>query len=165
LGKAGVPLATTQVQCSLLSAGPETRAALSAAADLGVTVLAYSPLALGMLSGAYGPGRPGDAPPRYPAGPRGALFRRVLPKAGPLLTVVSEIAASKRCTPSQVALAWCVALDTIPIPGARCAEHVASHAAAARVRLSAGDVAALDGAAAALGKAKATMPVNVFQTK
>lgn len=173
LGKAGVPVATTQVQCSLLSAGPGTRAALSAAADLGVAVLAYSPLALGMLSGAYGPagrdggGRQEEAPtPRpghYPAGPRGALFRSILPKAGPLLTVVAGIAAAKRCTPSQVALAWCLDLDTVPIPGARCVAHVQSHTGALKVRLSPGDVAALDGAASVLGKA--TMPQNVFATR
>lgn len=167
LSRAGVPLATTQVQCSLLSAGPATRAALVAAADLGVTVLAYSPLALGMLSGAYGPaaagGRAGGGAPRYPAGPRGSLFRSVLPKAGPLLTTIDGIAAAKKCTPAQVALAWCIALDTVPIPGARCGAHVASHAGAAQVRLSPGDVAALDGAAARLGRA--TMPQNVFATR
>ena len=179
LGRAGVPLATTQVQCSLLSAGPDTRAALAAAADLGVTVLSYSPLALGMLSGAYGPPLPGteaagragvaaarggrvaQPTPRYPPGPRGALFRSVLPKAEPLLLTIASIAAAKRKAPSQVALAWCLALATVPLPGARCAAHVASHVGALSCRLSPGDVAALDGAAAGV----TGMVQNVFATK
>ncbi len=50
----GVPLSSAQVQFSLLSFGPEQQQLQEAAAELGVTVIAYSPLALGLLTGGCG---------------------------------------------------------------------------------------------------------------
>ena len=51
LDKRGVPLAAAQIQYSLLSRGPQQQAVRAACQDLGVQMIAYSPLALGMLSG------------------------------------------------------------------------------------------------------------------
>lgn len=154
LARAGVPLATAQTQFSLLSTGAAPAAAVAAAADLGVVTLAYSPLALGMLSGAYGAGV-------LPAGPRARLFASVLPTAGGLLAELDAVAASSRLTRSQAALAWCVAKGTVPLVGARKRSHVASAADAASARLSPGAVAALDAAAAKV--ARPTLQ-NVFAT-
>lgn len=157
LARAGVPLAVVQTQCSLLSCGPDTRAALAAAADVGAVTLAYSPLALGALSGKY-------TPARVPPGPRGRLLRKTLAGADDagLLAELDAVAATARATRSQVALAWCVAKGTVPIAGARTAAQVESHARGARLRLPSGAVEALDAAAA---RVKTPTLQNVFVTK
>lgn len=74
LDKRGVPLAAVQVQYSLLSCGPLQRATKAAADDVGATLIAYSPLALGLLAGAYSL-EPGSRP--LPGPPRGPLFKQV----------------------------------------------------------------------------------------
>ena len=51
LDKRGVPLAAAQVQYSLLSRGPQQEQTRAVCRDLGVQMIAYSPMALGMLSG------------------------------------------------------------------------------------------------------------------
>ena len=154
-----IPLSLSQVQYSLLSCGPEVRASVAAAADVGATVLAYSPLALGALGGKYSAGGP------LPPGPRGLLFRRLLPEAeaAGLTAAVAGVAAATGRTPAQVALAWCAAKGAVPLAGARDAAQVASHVGAlAAGKLSAADVAALDAAA---GRVPRGMPQNVFQTR
>lgn len=47
----GVPLSSAQVQFSLLSFGPQQKELQETAAELGITVISYSPLALGVLTG------------------------------------------------------------------------------------------------------------------
>ena len=89
-------------QYSLLSRGPEQAAVKAACDDLGLTLLAYSPLALGLLTGKY---RQGGT---MPGGPRGAVFRQLLPKLTPLLEVLEEVAARRRKTPAQVAINYCM---------------------------------------------------------
>ncbi len=64
--------------------------------DLGIGLIAYSPLGLGMLSGKYG----GDR--GLPKGPRGLLFRQILPGIEPLLDLLGQIAAKKQATIPQV---------------------------------------------------------------
>lgn len=157
LARAGVPLATVQTQVSLLSCGPSTRAALAAAADVGAVTMAYSPLALGALSGAY-------SPTRVPRGPRGRLLKKTLTSAADagLLAELDAVAAAARATRAQVALAWCVAQGTVPLAGARSAAQVESHAAGARLRLPAGAVEALTEAA---GRVREPTLQNVFVTK
>lgn len=54
LAKRGVPLNTAQVQFSLLSFGKQQEDLLAVSKELGVSVIAYSPLGLGMLTGTYG---------------------------------------------------------------------------------------------------------------
>jgi len=90
----------------------------------------------------------------YPSGPRGLLARRLLPGAesSGLLPTLQEIAQAKstsrqEVTGSQVALAWCMAKDTVPIPGAKSLEQCRSNLAAMRLTLSPGEVLALDEAA------------------
>src|SRR5215204_5984393 len=60
LASHGVSLASNQVEYSLLQRAPETNGVLEASRDLGVTLIAYSPIAQGLLTGKYGPG--GDRP-------------------------------------------------------------------------------------------------------
>ncbi|PNH00308.1 hypothetical protein TSOC_013877, partial [Tetrabaena socialis] len=80
LAKRGVPLGSAQVQFSLLSWGTAQQDLKSLCDDLGITVIAYSPLGLGLLSGKYS-----LAEGRLPPGPRGSLFKQLLPEVEPLL--------------------------------------------------------------------------------
>ena len=200
LERRSVPLAVAQTQFSLLSCGSETQAAISASRDAGAVPLAYSPLALGMLSGRYslssspssegGSGSSSSSSSRsseianLPKGPRSVLFKKVLPGARGLLEVIDAVARETKvspaaaaagpfgsllsrmttapASPAQVAIAWCVAKGTVPIPGARTASDVRSHVAAATMRLPAGAVEELDAAARAV---KGGMTKNVFVTK
>jgi pyridoxine 4-dehydrogenase len=92
----GVPLASAQVQLSLLSWGPEQQRLLEAAEDLEVAVIAYSPLALGVLTGKYSV-KEGV----LPRGPRSKLFRLLIPQVQPLLRELEAVAKARRKTCSQ----------------------------------------------------------------
>src|SRR5512136_3189881 len=106
LAKRGIPLASNQVRYSLVARGIESNGVLAAARELGVTVIAYSPLGQGILSGKFHAdpalvrSRPG--PRRYMSsfGPRG------LERTRPLVDELQRIAAARAVTPSQVALSW-----------------------------------------------------------
>lgn len=87
-----------QVQFSLLSCGPEQAETKAICDELGIALIAYSPLGLGMLTGKYGDAR------GLPQGPRGLLFRQILPGLRPLLDLMGDIAARRRATIPQVAL-------------------------------------------------------------
>jgi len=143
LARHGVPLATNQVRYSLLDRGPEVDGVLDACRELGVTLLAYSPLEQGLLTGKYTP----DA---LPAGPRAdaAWFAPAnVAAAQPVLAVLRAIAAAHGVEPATIALAWLMAKPgVIPLPGATRGEQAGRNAKALHVNLSAADVAALDAA-------------------
>jgi pyridoxine 4-dehydrogenase len=120
-----------------------------------VELIAYSPLALGLLSDAAGEGRP------LPTGPRGLLQRRLLPKIEPLLTVMRRIAASHGARVTEVALNWCRAHGAMPIPGLRSVSQAESAAAALGWWLSEEERAELDVVSRSL---PARMPANPFQS-
>lgn len=109
LSDRGVPLASNQIQYSLLCRQAESNELLRTAEDLGVTILAYSPLAQGLLTGKF------DSAGSLPKGPRSALVRSTLPKIKEnLLIAMKNIAVEKsdalnlNVTMSQVALNWFV---------------------------------------------------------
>lgn len=158
LEKRGVPLAAVQVQYSLLSRGPEQVAVQEACQELNLALIAYSPLALGLLSGKYSL----EDPSSLPSGPRGFLFKQILPGLGPLLAELSAVAAARRKTPSQVAINWCMCKGGVPIPGAKDLVQAKQNLGALGWRLSAGEVAALEAAADRVPRA---MQQNIFQTK
>lgn len=137
LAKRGIPLASNQVHYSLLHRAPERDGVLAACRDLGVTLIAYSPLAKGVLTGKYTPEHP------LP-GLRGRLYNRHLAELQPLLTRLREIgAAHGGKTPAQVALNWLICQGTVPIPGAKNARQVESNLGALGWRLTADEVATL----------------------
>jgi len=145
LGGRGVFLASNQVEYSLLHRDPERNGLLQACADLGVTLIAYSPLAMGMLTGKYTSTNP-------PAGVRGGRYRgQYLAKIQPLIGILREIgAAHGGKSPSQVALNWVISKGAIPIPGAKNARQAKENAGALGWRLTADEVAALDRASDAI---------------
>jgi pyridoxine 4-dehydrogenase len=152
----GVPIASLQVQYSLLSTYPVTELDIKSVCDeLGIQLIAYSPLALGLLTGKY-------SKENLPKGIRGVLFRQLLPGIRPVLDCVEAIAHSKAKTPAQVALNWCMRKGTIPIPGAKSVEQAQQNIGALGWKLDAGEVLELDRAAM---KADKRMVQNIFQTK
>ncbi|MEY3299906.1 MAG: hypothetical protein RLZZ597_3166 [Cyanobacteriota bacterium] len=131
----GIAIATLQVQYSLLSTYPVTELGLKDLCDeLGIRLIAYSPLALGLLTGKYSPQGP------FPQGVRGVLFRQLLPKVQPLLQTLTAIADHRQKTPAQVAINWCMAKGTIPIPGAKSLAQAQQNLGALGWSLGAGEV-------------------------
>jgi aryl-alcohol dehydrogenase-like predicted oxidoreductase len=151
LDRLGLPLAANQVRYSLLDRAIETNGVLEAARELGMTIIAYSPLAQGILSGRFHdePGLAGRLPGfrRYMP----AFWRRSLAKSFPVVKALRRIAPKYTATPVQVALNWVIskAGDTVvAIPGASRAVQVDDFAAAMSFRLSDGDREELDGVSA-----------------
>jgi aryl-alcohol dehydrogenase-like predicted oxidoreductase len=132
LAEQGVKLAVNQVRYSLLNREIETNGILATAQELGVTILAYSPLAQGLLTGKYRIG--GDRPTgARKIDPR---FRMEgLRKIEPLIQLLQEIATKYDRTPAQVALNWLIyqsndGSKVIPIPGAKTASQAQQNAGA-----------------------------------
>jgi len=117
LAKRGIPLATNQIQLSLLYNHPLENGLLQACDDLGVKVLAYSPLALGFLTGKY------TSLDNLPKGPRKSVGKKLIGSEDyqNLLKVMQVVVKNHGgdTTMSQVALNWTRAKGAIPIPGAR----------------------------------------------
>lgn len=153
----GVPLKTLQVQYSLLSTYPLTDLGLKEVCDeLGIQIIAYSPLALGILTGKYTEKGP------FPKGIRGLLFRQLLPRVRSLLHCLQEVAQSRNKTRSQVALNWCICKGTIPIPGAKTLEQARENLGALGWQLNSNEIEELDRAAA---RSEKKMVQNIFQTQ
>jgi pyridoxine 4-dehydrogenase len=153
----GVPITSLQVQYSLLSTYPVTELGLKDVCDqLGIKLIAYSPLALGILTGKYSETGP------FPKGIRGLLFRQLLPGVRSLLECLREIATFRQKTMSQVAINWCICKGTIPIPGAKSVEQAQQNIGALGWQLNASEIAELDQAA---GSADKKMVQNIFQTR
>lgn len=156
LAERGVRLASLQVQISLLA--PEALAPGGVAdccRELGVELIAYSPLALGLLSDRH---RAGES---WPVGPRGVLYRRLWPRITPLLEAMRAMAHARGAQVAEVALNWCRAHGAMPIPGLRTPAQVDGAASALAWQLSAAERHELDGLALAL---PVRMPANPFQS-
>lgn len=155
LERKGVPLSTAQVQFSLISNGPEQLEVKDICQSLGIRLIAYSPLGLGMLTGKY-------SPTNLPKGPRGVLFGQILPGLEPLVKVLNLISERRGKTMSQVALNWCICKGTIPIPGVKTLRQAQDNLGALGWRLSNEEVSQLDTASQQISRA---MIQNIFQTK
>jgi aryl-alcohol dehydrogenase-like predicted oxidoreductase len=144
LAERGLPLASNQVEYSLLHRQPETNGVLDACRELGVTLIAYTPLAGGLLTGKYSAeNRPGG------------FFRRVLPRyrrraleaMQPLVQLLTEIGDHHTKTPAQVALRWLIENPSVlPIPGAKNGKQASANAGALTFALTAEEVDALSDA-------------------
>jgi aryl-alcohol dehydrogenase-like predicted oxidoreductase len=137
------PVIANQVRFNLLTPDPAVDL-VPWAADNGRVVVAYSPLAQGLLSGSDPAAKPGMR--RYaamaPGAPKGA--------SPELHDALFDIASSRGVTAAQVALAWVVGHpNTIAIPGARTLEQLEQNAEAADLELTADEMATLSGLAVA----------------
>ena len=138
LAKCGIPLASNQVEYSLLHRLPERSGLLAGCRDLGVTLVSYRPLGYGLLTGKY---KSEDLP--------AVLHGRLITKADllrvtPLVDLLRELAGKHGKTPSQVALNWIVCKGVVPIPGAKNPRQAADNAGGMGWRLDASEVEALD---------------------
>jgi aryl-alcohol dehydrogenase-like predicted oxidoreductase len=151
LARHGIALASNQVHYNLLHRYPETNGVLDACRELNVSLIAYSPLEQGILTGKYRT-TPQSKPlmlrlieaisPRDPFGEmKGAPYgRRDLrpEKLEPLFVVLEEISHAHEKTIPQVALNWLLTKDPciLPIPGAKNARQAHQNAGALGWRLT-----------------------------
>jgi aryl-alcohol dehydrogenase-like predicted oxidoreductase len=140
LAKRGVPLAVNQMRYSLITREIETNGVLTAARELDVTILAYSPLAQGLLTGKYTADHPPSGARSIDQRFKGAGLRKIQP----LLERLSELGEKYGKTQAQVALNWLICQPgVIPIPGIKNASQVQQNAGALGWELSAIEVAEL----------------------
>ncbi len=142
------PVSALQKEYSLWTRGPETNGILDACKELGIGLVAYSPLGKGFLTGAMNKDTAlGDND-----------FRKNLPRFSPeamaanqaLVDLLKDIAASKQATPAQIALAWLLAREPwiVPIPGTTKLHRLEENLGAVDVGLSGSDLATIESAAA-----------------
>lgn len=139
LAARGVPLASNQIQYSLLYRAPEKNGVLEACRENGITPVAYSPMCQGLLTGKYKAGT------SKPSGPRQLVFSdQRLREIEPLLATLQAVADARGKSMAQVSLNWCICKGTLPIPGAKNEKQLAEIAGALGWRLSEGEVLELD---------------------
>ncbi len=138
LAQHGIPLASNQVHYSLLNRTVEKNGLLARCKELGIRLIAYSPLEKGVLTGKYSPQNP-------PRGVRGGTYASVLPKISPLIKLMTEIGQDHGGkTNGQVALNWLICKGTLPIPGAKNAAQALDNAGGAGWKLTEEEVGKLD---------------------
>jgi aryl-alcohol dehydrogenase-like predicted oxidoreductase len=143
LAERGIPLASNQVQYSLLHRNPETDGVLDACRELGVTLIAYMPLASGALTGKY-------SAAHRPAGWRryNSLFRDQ-GRLARATAALRDLADRHDKTPSQIALRWLIQRgNVLPIPGAKTGRQAAENAGALSFTLGTSEMDELTAATA-----------------
>jgi aryl-alcohol dehydrogenase-like predicted oxidoreductase len=141
LASHGVPLLSNQVEYSLLHRSPETNGVLKTCNDLGVKLIAYSPLAMGVLTGKY-------TSAHKLTGYRGIRFNRYLFGIEELTNLLKEIGQRHGGkNPSQVALNWTICKGTFPIPGAKNVSQAKENAGAQGWSLTSAEIVAIEQAA------------------
>jgi aryl-alcohol dehydrogenase-like predicted oxidoreductase len=137
LARRGIPLASNQVEYSLLHRQPEINGVLDACRELEVTLIAYQPLASGALTG------------KYTGGARPTGLRRFMPNFNkkamdalqPVVELLHQIGDRYSKTPSQVALRWLIENpQVLPIPGAKNSKQAISNAGALTFSLTPAEV-------------------------
>jgi aryl-alcohol dehydrogenase-like predicted oxidoreductase len=156
------PIAMLQTEYSLWTREPETDV-LPVCRELGISLVAYSPLGRGFLTGAFK--NPNDIP---------GDFRRHLPrfqgenfdKNKKLVDKISEIAKEKNATPSQIAIAWLLAQgeDIIPIPGTKRIDRLEENIKAIDIKLSKDDLQKINDAAPVGAAAGTRYPAPLMNT-
>lgn len=144
------PVTALQNEYSLWTRGPESNGILEACEELGIGLVAYSPLGKGFLTGAMNKETQlGDND-----------FRKLLPRFTAeamqaneeLVELLKTIATQKQATPAQVALVWLLSSKPwiVPIPGTTKLHRLEENVAAAQVELTASELANIESAAAAI---------------
>lgn len=144
LKKRGLPLAANQVLYSLLDRSIESNGILDTAKELGVTIIAYTPLASGLLTGKYH--KNPELLQKKSFFWRSRL-QRGLERSRPLVQAMEEIGARYNATPAQVALNWVIHFhgeSIVTIPGATKAHQAEESAGAQMFKLTMDELAQLD---------------------
>jgi aryl-alcohol dehydrogenase-like predicted oxidoreductase len=138
LARHNVPLASNQVHYSLLNRVVEKNGTLARCKELGIRLIAYSPLEKGLLTGKYSVDNP-------PPGSRARVYTNLIGKIQPILKLMTETGQDRGGkTNAQVALNWVICKGALPIPGAKNAEQAQENAGALGWRLTDEEVAKLD---------------------
>jgi pyridoxine 4-dehydrogenase len=154
----GVTLSSLQVQLSLLAPQPLASGGVAEVCrELGIELIAYSPLALGLLGRSEG-----ESGAAHLTGARRSLFARLEPQLKPLRALMGEIGQGRPGGLAAVALNWCRAHGAMPIPGLRSTTQVDATAAALSWALNSEERNALDQLATQNGAPR--MPANPFQS-
>jgi len=141
LQKRGLPLAVNQMEYSLLKRVIETNGVIEVAKELGVTIIAYTPLGYGLLTGKYH-----NNPGLLKGSSRGLLPKRKLEPSRPIVEALEEIGENYDATPGQVALNWVIHFQgetVVTIPGATKLHQVEQSAGAMKFKLSEDELARL----------------------
>jgi aryl-alcohol dehydrogenase-like predicted oxidoreductase len=138
LEKHGLKLASNQVEYHLLNRAIERDGLLSLCRQEGIRLIAYSPLAQGLLTGKYSPENPPD-------GIRRTRLHGQLHVISPLIALLRKIGDQHGGqTPASVSLNWAIRKGTLPIPGAKTMIQLNQNASALGWKLSDDDMAQLD---------------------
>jgi aryl-alcohol dehydrogenase-like predicted oxidoreductase len=137
------PIAALQTEYSLWTRDPEAQV-IPTCRELGITFVAYSPLGRGFLTGkiqSLNDLAPDDWRRRNPRFEQQNLQRNL-----DLTNRVQSVAQEKKCTPSQLALAWLLAQgdDIVPIPGTKRVKYLEENAASVQIRLTPEDLARIE---------------------
>lgn len=146
---------SNQVQFSLLSRYPLTTGLTETCDELGVQLIGYSSLGLGLLADKY-------TLDKLPLGPRAILFREFLPVIQPLLGELRDIARQRGKTVSQVALNWTLFKGALGLVGIRSVQQAKENLAAIGWSLSVAECECLDRVAARIPK---QLIQNSFQSQ
>jgi aryl-alcohol dehydrogenase-like predicted oxidoreductase len=138
LARHNIPLAANQVHYSLLNRSVEKNGLLARCAELGVRLIAYSPIEMGLLTGKYGPENP-------PPGSRYLRYGNLLARIPPVLKLMTEIGQDHGGkSNAQVALNWVICKGALPIPGAKNADQALQNAGALGWQLTDDEMSRLD---------------------
>ena len=137
------PISAVQSEYSLWSRDIEDEI-LPTIRELGIGLVAYSPLGRGFLTGRFRSA--GDIGERDFRASQPRFQGQNLERNLELLRRVEELAAEQDCTPGQLALAWVMAQgeDVVPIPGTKRRVYLEQNAYASELELSAADLARID---------------------
>jgi aryl-alcohol dehydrogenase-like predicted oxidoreductase len=140
LAKRGIPLASNQVEYSLLHRQPEANGILEACRELGITLIAYSPLAGGALTGKYSATKKASGLTRFLPN----FSKKAMEAVQPVINLLRRIGERYSKTPSQVALRWLIENPfVLPIPGAKNSQQATENAGALLFSLTPEEVEAL----------------------
>jgi aryl-alcohol dehydrogenase-like predicted oxidoreductase len=144
LARHAIPLAANQVHYSLMHRAPEANGVLDACRRLGAALIAYSPLAQGVLTGKYTGA--GATPITLRRRFTGLMREANTPETQQLIVALKQLAEARDKTPGQVALNWLLCKDelVIPIPGAKTGNQARQNAGALGWRLAPEEVHRLD---------------------
>lgn len=139
LAQHGIPLASNQVSYSLLNRSVEKNGTLARCKELGIRLIAYSPLEKGLLTGKYSLENP---PPGVRGGSQTIELLKNLPPVLKLLTEIGQNHGGK--STSQVSLNWLICKGALPIPGAKSVKQAEQNAGGAGWKLTEDEVSRLD---------------------
>jgi len=143
LEKFGYPLVSNQVKYNLMERDIETNGLLDTAQELGITIIAYSPLEMGLLTGKFH-----ENPDLIKSRPffRRRMLKSKLEESQELINLFNQIADERGVTCSQVALNWLISYHDgiMAIPGASKPSHVKDNAGTMRFELSREQLNAID---------------------